>query len=78
MRAYFTAMHRAIRRHKGLVLQFIGDEVEAVFGVPVHFEDHADATLHAALDMGSALLEVCPPRRVNGYSKPIVVYRVLG
>ncbi len=58
MRAYFTAMHRAIRRHKGLVLQFVGDEIEAVFGVPVHFPDHADAAMRAALDMRSALKEL--------------------
>ena len=58
MRAYFTAMHRAIRRHKGLVLQFVGDEIEAVFGVPVHFPDHADAAIRAALEMRMALKEL--------------------
>lgn len=58
MRAYFTAMHRAIRRHKGLVLQFVGDEIEAVFGVPVHFPDHADAAVQASLDMRRALKEL--------------------
>lgn len=55
MRAYFTAMHRAIRAHGGLVLQFVGDEIEAVFGVPVPFEDHAHQALQAALRMRRAL-----------------------
>ena len=32
---YFTEMDRAIRAHGGLVLQFIGDEIEAVFGAPI-------------------------------------------
>ena len=32
---YFTEMDAAIRAHGGLVLQFIGDEIEAVFGAPV-------------------------------------------
>jgi len=35
MRAYFTAMHRAIRSEGGVVLQFAGDQIEAAFGVPV-------------------------------------------
>jgi class 3 adenylate cyclase len=55
MRAYFTAMHRAIQRNRGLVLQFVGDEIEAVFGVPVHFGDHADAAIKSALEMRQAL-----------------------
>ena len=32
---YFTEMDAAIRAHGGLVLQFIGDEIEAVFGAPI-------------------------------------------
>ena len=31
---YFTEMEAAIRAHGGLVLQYIGDEIEAVFGAP--------------------------------------------
>ena len=55
MRSYFTAMHRVIRRNRGLVLQFVGDEIEAVFGVPVHFEGHAEAAVQAAVEMDQAL-----------------------
>jgi adenylate cyclase len=66
MRAYFTAMHRAIRRHKGLVLQFVGDEIEAVFGIPLHFPDHADAALQASLDMRRALNELNSERTAQG------------
>ncbi|MCD6296116.1 MAG: HAMP domain-containing protein [Deltaproteobacteria bacterium] len=66
MRAYFTAMHRAIRQHKGLVLQFVGDEIEAVFGVPVHFPDHVDAAMRAALDMRKALEELNRERSARG------------
>ena len=51
MRAYFTAMHHAIRGCDGLVLQFVGDEIEAVFGVPVPFPDHPDKAVEAALRM---------------------------
>jgi class 3 adenylate cyclase len=68
MRTYFTVMHRIIRRHKGLVLQFVGDEIEAVFGVPVRFEDHAGAAVRAALEMRKALEEINQER--SNQAKP--------
>ncbi len=55
MRAYFTAMHRAIRNHGGLVLQFVGDEIEASFGMPLRLEGHAQKAVSAALEMRKAL-----------------------
>jgi adenylate cyclase len=51
MREYFTAMQAAIRNYDGLVLQYVGDEIEAVFGVPLKTGDHADRAVQAALDM---------------------------
>ena len=48
---YFTEMAEAIRVHRGLVLQFIGDEIEAVFGAPVAHEGHARLAVAAALEM---------------------------
>ena len=35
----------------GLVLQFIGDEIEAVFGAPLELEHHPVAAARAALEM---------------------------
>lgn len=55
MREYFTAMEEAIRRGNGLVLQYVGDEIEAVFGVPLEMENHADRAIEAALEMRPAL-----------------------
>ena len=55
MRAYFTAMQQAIRQHDGLVLQFVGDEIEAVFGVPIDHPEHADNAVQAALEMRKSL-----------------------
>ncbi len=52
---YFTEMHEAIRRHRGLVLQFIGDEIEAVFGAPVADPAHAEMAVRAALEMRARL-----------------------
>jgi len=74
MRAYFTAMHRAIRLHRGLVIQFVGDEIEAVFGVPVHFDGHADAAVRAALEMRRALKELNSERSALG--KPVFAHGI--
>lgn len=48
---YFGEMEKSVRNHGGLVLQFLGDEIYAVFGAPVPCKDHADRAIHAALDM---------------------------
>lgn len=66
MRAYFTAMHRAIRAHGGVVLQFAGDQIEAAFGVPVARPDHADAAVRAALAMRAALADLNRQREAEG------------
>lgn len=66
MRSYFTAMHRVIRQHQGVVLQFVGDEIEAAFGVPVPHSDHADQAMHAALAMRAALAELNQVRSAQG------------
>ena len=55
MRAYFTAMQRAIGEYGGLVLQYVGDEIEAVFGVPLPYLDHPDKAVLAALEMRTRL-----------------------
>ncbi|NNG07408.1 MAG: HAMP domain-containing protein [Desulfobacteraceae bacterium] len=55
MREYFSAMQKAIRMHQGLVLQYVGDEIEAVFGVPLSYEDHADRAVLAAFEMRKSL-----------------------
>jgi class 3 adenylate cyclase len=58
MREYFTAMQAAIRNYEGLVLQYVGDEIEAVFGVPLKTADHADRAVRAAMDMRRNLEEL--------------------
>jgi adenylate cyclase len=55
LNAYFTEMDQAIRAHGGLVLQFIGDEIEAVFGAPLAAPDHAAQAVRAAIEMRSRL-----------------------
>jgi len=48
---YFEEMEKIITAKCGLVLQFIGDEIEAVFGAPIALPDHPDRALQAALAM---------------------------
>ena len=55
MREYFTAMQKVIHRHRGLVLQYVGDEIEAVFGVPIDYGDHADEAVLTAVGIKKEL-----------------------
>ena len=68
LRAYFTAMENAIRLNNGLVLQYVGDEIEAVFGVPIWDEDHAQKGITAALEMRASLEELNRIRRAEGFA----------
>ncbi len=58
MNQYFTQMTEAIKENRGLVLQYVGDEIEAVFGAPVSYEDHTDMAVKAALEMRRRLIEL--------------------
>jgi class 3 adenylate cyclase len=54
-----AAMNRAVTARGGVVMQFVGDEVFAVFGAPKSVEDHALLAVRAAIDMQRA------QRRIN-------------
>jgi adenylate cyclase len=64
--AYFTLMEGAIRAHGGLVVQFIGDEIEAVFGAPVEDPHHPDHAVKAGMEMRRRLEEWNESRRRSG------------
>lgn len=66
LNAYFTEMDQAIRAHRGLVLQFIGDEIEAVFGAPIASGDHAEMAVRAALEMRRRLRDWNARRETAG------------
>ena len=55
MSTFFEEMRSAIERHGGTVEKFAGDEVMAVFGVPVAHEDDALRAIRAADDMLTAV-----------------------
>jgi adenylate cyclase len=52
---YFKEMEEAINLHNGLVLQYIGDEIEAVFGAPVYHREHPVLAVQAAMEMEQRL-----------------------
>jgi len=52
---YFSYMVQAVEKHKGLVYQFVGDGIMAVFGAPVKLPDHATRSVESALEMMLAL-----------------------
>jgi len=66
LNAYFTEMERAIRQHNGIVLQYIGDEIEAVFGYPIREPRHPEKAVLAALEMRKRLTELNLARQTSG------------
>lgn len=69
--SYFKEMEEAINQHCGLVLQYIGDEIEAVFGAPIYREEHPIMGVQAALEMRERLRTVNQDLELRGYA-PLV------
>ena len=57
LNGYFKHMVAAVEKNNGLVYQFVGDGIMAVFGAPAKLEDHATAAVDCALGMLAALEE---------------------
>lgn len=64
---YFKEMSEAVQQQGGLVLQFIGDEIEAVFGAPLALDDHPRRAARAALDMRQRLMLLNQDLTQRGY-----------
>src|SRR2546427_829947 len=58
MNEYFTAMVQVIMRHRGLVNDFIGDGILAIYAAPLDDPDHAWHAVQTALGMQQALAEL--------------------
>ncbi len=58
LNAYFDEVSQAIETHGGLILQFIGDEAEAVFGAPVARKGHEADAVNAALNLRKRILRL--------------------
>ena len=68
MNQYFSQMTEAIKENRGLVLQYVGDEIEAVFGAPVSYDDHTDMAVEAALGMRRRLILLNQNLEKQGFS----------
>jgi len=68
IKGYFSEMAEAIGQNHGLVLQFIGDEIEAVFGAPSPLEDHPTHAVRAAKAMRERLISVNRKLQEKGYA----------
>ena len=83
---YFSYMVRAVERHKGLVYQFAGDGIMAVFGAPVAYPDHARCAVLSAVGMMKELREfnirhrqgLSPIRMGVGINTGTVVAGIIG
>jgi len=67
LNAYFQEMAEAIQAQGGLVLQFLGDEIYAVFGAPVALADHPARAFRAGLEMRRRLGLVNQRLAANGW-----------
>jgi len=74
LNAYLNEMAEAIKENNGLILQFIGDEVEAVFGAPVYQSDHELASVKTALAMRLRLGQL--NKRLEGEGIPPIAHGV--
>ena len=70
MNEYFALMEPVIRKNGGVVIQFIGDEIEAAFGAPKSLENHPDKAVQTAIEMQAVLHTLNEERRRNG-EKPV-------
>ncbi len=52
---YFTDMTDQVFKHQGLLKEYVGDELMAIFGAPMAQPDHARKACDAALDMRDRL-----------------------
>ena len=52
---YYALMFEAIIGHGGSVNQMIGDGLMAIFGAPVHYDDHRERAVRAALEMSDLI-----------------------
>ncbi len=55
---YFSVMVPLIQKYDGVIDEFLGDAILAIFGAPVFMHDHAQKAVACALEMQMAMSEV--------------------
>jgi len=68
LNAYLGRMSRVIEAEQGVIDKYIGDEVMAIFGAPLFFEDHAVRAVAAGVGM---LRELKRFNAEEGYASPL-------
>lgn len=66
LNAYFEAVCRIINDHGGIIVDFIGDAVFAMFGAPENQPDHAARALAAAIDLDRFATQFAAAHRAAG------------
>ena len=66
---YLEAMANTIEKHKGLILQYVGDSIQAVFGAPLPIENHPELAIKAALEMRKQLDRVNDKLKSEGFEE---------
>jgi adenylate cyclase len=66
LNGYLSRMNDVVFHHKGTIDKFIGDAVMAIFGAPIHQDDHADRACRVAIDMIRELEIVNQEQRAKG------------
>ena len=64
---YFESMSAVIERHRGTIIEFLGDGIFVVFGAPKEMPDHASAAVRCAIEMQNAMEALNVWNRENGY-----------
>jgi adenylate cyclase len=63
---YLGGMAEVITRYQGIIDEFIGDAIMALFGAPAHREDDAERATACAVDMQLAMVAVNEKNRRDG------------
>lgn len=66
---YLEAMAKIIEQNRGVILRFVGDSIQAVFGAPLPLKDHPALAVKTALDMRTELISVNDRLEKSGFKK---------
>jgi adenylate cyclase len=64
---YYDYAVNIVERHDGTLMQFVGDEVYAVFGAPLPSADHAERAIRCGLDLVQEIAKLDATLRANNH-----------
>src|SRR5215831_12999628 len=66
LNSYFEAVCAPIQTHDGVIIDFVGDAVFAIFGAPIAHADHAARALACARDIDGVARAFAAARNAEG------------